>query len=345
MSSSSMRCSDGRVAVDDLLERGRIELEVPHGLGPPLGQHRHQAAPPNRGIAERQHAVQHHLDGEAHHVRVSRAEPVGKLLDASDVAGAQAQRDCLFASLCQCFNPPDSPSLGRLVPRASDAPGHGRSRSWAHGFPPDSCSVTAPTGAEPYSRHIGPGWRTLPVPATASKKRADARKPCSDGVCQRVGTHRRSGIPAFSAAAPPGSPGTTRRCRAALLEPDPRLPAERGEAAHVQQLARRAVGLGGVEDEPPVIADDLGHRARPARGWSTSSPQPTLTSSSLVVVRHQEHDRRRRGRPRAGTRGAACRCPRSTTSASPRSLGLVEACGSAPAARGEFSRSKLSPGP
>ena len=92
--------------------RGRIELEVLHGLGAEFRQHRHQVATAHRRIAERQHAVQHHLDCEAHDVRVTRPEPVGKLLDASDVRGAQAQRDCLFTSFSQCSILPTLPSVG-----------------------------------------------------------------------------------------------------------------------------------------------------------------------------------------------------------------------------------------
>ena len=54
----------------------------------------------------------------------------------------------------------------------------------------------------------------------------------------------------------------------ALAQADLRLPAEGGELRDIQQLARRAVGLGGVPDDAALEADDRGDERGRAPGWS-----------------------------------------------------------------------------
>src|SRR5436309_194662 len=60
----------------------------------------------------------------------------------------------------------------------------------------------------------------------------------------------------------------------ALRERDSWPPAERGHLAHVEQLARRAVGLGGVPKEFALETDDGGNHLRQfADGQVIAAPQ------------------------------------------------------------------------
>jgi hypothetical protein len=159
--------------------------------------------------------------------------------------------------------------------------------------------------------------------------------------CAMQGTRQcpDSGIwPACSCTECPGVAGnpTLQRLSPAcaaqpLLEPDRAATSRARSGAGVQQLARRAVGLARVVDEASV-----GYPTTPGDGAASSRdahvlPQPMLTRPRGITL-HQEH---------AGVaRSSTCRnsrrgvpVPQTVTSDVAALLRLVEACGSAPAAR------------
>ena len=83
---------------------------------------------------------------------------------------------------------------------------------------------------------------------------------------------------------------------------------ERVEQAHVEQLAGHAVGLGGVPPRLALVADGGRRPSSAISAIVASRPVPTLTCPGRRSARAGA-GRRRPCRRRAGTRGAACRCP------------------------------------
>jgi hypothetical protein len=89
--------------------------------------------------------------------------------------------------------------------------------------------------------------------------------------------------------ATPRSPASFARNQAYVLQTPSSSPfrgrqPRRGQPRNVQQLARYAVGPGGVHAHPPLVSDNPGHEAGEI-DIQMSSPQPTITSSSRSYVR------------------------------------------------------------
>ena len=72
----------------------------------------------------------------------------------------------------------------------------------------------------------------------------------------------------------------------ALDEVDAGLPAHAGEGGGVEQLARGAVGLGGIEDEPAAVAHDRGDQ--PGELGDGEVPAPADIDLLLAAVMAQQ---------------------------------------------------------
>jgi hypothetical protein len=72
-----------------------------------------------------------------------------------------------------------------------------------------------------------------------------------------------------------------------LAQCDPRLPAQRFQSGHVQQLARRAVGLGAVVNDLALVTRDLLHQ-RGELGDRDDLADTHIYEVLPVVVAHEE---------------------------------------------------------
>ena len=75
----------------------------------------------------------------------------------------------------------------------------------------------------------------------------------------------------------------------ALAQGSAGAPAEGGEAAHVEQLPRRPVGLAAVVDDAAAEADDLHHRLGQLGDRDVGADTDVDQRRRLVAALHQEH--------------------------------------------------------
>ena len=207
------------------------------------------------------------LDGSVELLGPRPWPEVRELMDAADCFVFSSLRDsfggqCLEAAArglpLAVFN---HHGAGELLPDAADPQGSGRR--------PRPCRRAgrgdARGGGRPGALACHePGRRRVGGPADLGARRP-ARSRRSTPECAVASTRR----------GPPAR-GTTRRSRGCRRRGRSRLPAEGLQPADVEQLARGAVGLGGVPHEVARVADDPAISLGQLADRSGPHPTPTL---------------------------------------------------------------------
>src|SRR5262249_24012802 len=92
--------------------------------------------------------------------------------------------------------------------------------------------------------------RILVLSIRSARCSSDLRRACSGAIFSAIASAKTHGLPGDKS---PVSIGNAR------LEPEAWTPAEVPKPAHVQELARRPIGLAEVPDDLPFEAHNLGH--------------------------------------------------------------------------------------